>query len=151
GEYKDYEKEGIWYVYLKKEEKKYKVFYDNGEMMVSKSEEINSINDSIEDQYYKLIFKNNCRKPIQIAISALNLDGEWETEGFYNFQPYEELFLANTENRTFYFFAESFDNELTWEGEKYLTIQGERYKFLKRTISEDEGYGNFLTTLTCED
>jgi antitoxin component YwqK of YwqJK toxin-antitoxin module len=151
GKYMDDEKEGIWYEYFIDTQKKYKIFYENGEGILSKSREVNSINDPIEDQFYKLKFKNKCTVKILVAVSFKNLDGEWETKGFYDIEPNEEVYLAKTENRIYYYHAHSMNGIHIWEGEHVLNVRGGGYNFKERTIPSNKAYGDHYTNLGCDE
>ncbi|WP_443633585.1 DUF1036 domain-containing protein [Candidatus Marifrigoribacter sp. Uisw_064] len=144
GEFVDVEKEGEWYQF--EDGEKYKFLYENGELV--KSKKVNSINDPIEDQFYKLNFKNKCNKKIELAIIFKNLDDEWETKGYFNIEPNEEVYLANTENRIYYYYAQTIGGKTTWTGDFKDTIHGNQHDFRKKTIPSDKAYGDQYTNLT---
>ena len=144
GERVDYEKEGEWYQF--EDGEKYKFLYENGELV--KSKKVNSINDPIEDQFYKLNFKNKCNKKIELAIIFKNLDDEWETKGYFHIEPNEEVYLANTENRIYYYYAQTIGGKTTWTGDFKDTIHGNQHDFRKKTIPSDKAYGDQYTNLT---
>lgn len=149
GVYINDEKEGEWYKYFIDNGNKFKVFYEKGEPVVSKSRLVNSINDSIEDKFYRLKFKNKCYKKIQIVVSFLNLEDKWQTKGFYNIEPNKEIYIENTYNKKFYYYAHSFDGKKVWVGSFPDTFKGSEYKFKEKTIPKSRPYGDFFTVITC--
>jgi antitoxin component YwqK of YwqJK toxin-antitoxin module len=144
GEFVDDEKEGEWYQF--EDGEKYKFLFENGELV--KSKKVNSINDPIEDQFYKLNFKNKCNKKIELAIIFKNLDDEWENIGYYFVEPNKEKYLANTENRIYYYYAQTIGGKTTWTGDFKDTIHGNQHDFRKKTIPSDKAYGDQYTNLT---
>ena len=149
GQYKNDELDGEWYLNYTDTNKRFKQLYENG--VAVKSKNVNSQYDSIEDEYYKINVKNKCYKEIEIAIRIKNLDGEWESKGWYTIKPYDEAYVANTNNRIFYYYAESLDGKLKWKGDEYKTVRGEQFGFKKKTIPESHGYGEYYINLTCGD
>jgi hypothetical protein len=140
GKYIDGEEEGEWYFYYIDKAEKYKILFKNGVLI--KSKKVNSVNDPIEDQFFKLNFKNKCYKEIQLAIMIKNFDDEWETKGFYDIEPNEEVYLANTENRIYYFYAHIIDGKTKWKGDFKDTVQVDQYNFKEKTIPSDKEYGD---------
>ena len=148
GERVDDEKEGEWYQF--EDGEKYKFLYENGELV--KSKKVNSVNDPIEDQFFKLKFKNKCYKEIQLALASRKTDGEWETKGFFDIKPNEEVYLANTINIIYYYYAHSIDGGRDkWEGDNVLEVLGDDYNFIKKTIPSDKAYGDHYTNITCNN
>ncbi|WP_415370778.1 hypothetical protein [Patiriisocius sp. Uisw_047] len=150
GEFVDDEKEGEWYQYTIDDGEKYKFLFENGEIV--KSKKVNSVNDPIEDQFFKLKFKNKCYKEIQLALASRKTDGEWETKGFFDIKPNEEVYLANTINIIYYYYAHSIDGGRDkWEGDNVLEVLGDDYNFIKKTIPSDKAYGDHYTNITCNN
>ena len=158
GKYVNNKRDGEWYFYIdfKKNkylrefytnEGKYKAIFKNGEAI--KHKDVNSQFDSIEDEFYKLVFKNNCNKEIQVAIRYQNLEGVWESKGYYNFKPKEEGSIGKTKNRIYYYYAFSIDGKNKWSGEEPKTIRGEQFGFKKVTVPSNNGFGNYTKTLNC--
>jgi len=149
GEYKDNEKHGEWYFNYPDSNKRFKNFYENGVALRGKN--VTSQYDSMEEQIYKLKFKNKCHKDIQIAISYLNLDGDWASEAWFNVDTYEEKYLRSTDNRIFYYYAHSTDGKMKWEGKLYKTIDGTQLGFRKKTIPVSNGYGDYYVYFSCDE
>jgi antitoxin component YwqK of YwqJK toxin-antitoxin module len=126
-------------------EGKYKVIFKNGKPI--KHKDVNSQFDSIEDEFYKLVFKNNSDRKIQVAIRYKNLEGVWESKGYYNFKPKEEGIIGKTKNRIYYYYAFSTDGKYKWSGDEPKTIRGEQYDFKKATVPSNNGFGNYTTYL----
>ena len=148
GEFVDDDKEGEWYQF--EDGEKHKFLYENGQLV--KSKKVNSINDPIEDQYYKLNFKNKCHKKVQVALIIYNnLDDEWTTKAWFNIKADEEVYLADTQNRIYYFYAHSFDFKNKWEGDFVDTVKGRKYNFRKKTIPSYKKHGDHYNELTCNN
>ena len=147
GEFVDDDKEGEWYQF--EDGEKYKFLYENGQLV--KSKKVNSINDPIEDQYYKLKFKNKCHKKVQVALMYKNSDDEWTTKAWFNIKPDEEVYLADTQNRIYYFYAHSFDFKNKWKGDFVDTVKGRKYNFKKKTIPSYKKHGDHYNELTCNN
>lgn len=158
GKYVNGKRDGEWYFYidfkknkylisLHPKEGKYKVIFKNGKPI--KFKDVNSPFDSIEDEFFKLVFKNNCDRKIQVAIRYKNLEGVWETRGYYDFEPNEEGFIGKTTNRIYYYYAFSIDGKYTWGGDEPKTIRGEQFGFKKVTVPSNNEFGNYTKTLNC--
>lgn len=147
GMYKNDEMEGEWYFNYPEKNERFKNFYENGEALYGKK--VSSINDSMEDEWYKIVVKNKCHKPVQVAVRIKNLNGEWESLGWLNLEPYEKGKIGETENRIFYFTAHTFDFSIKWRGDKQKTIRGDTFGFKEKTIPSSNGYGDYNFSLTC--
>ena len=80
-----------------------------------------------------------------------NLDDEWETKGFFNIEPNEEVYVAKTENRIYYFYAHSFDGKNTWKGDFKDTVHGNQESFKEKTIPSYKKHGEHYTYLNCNN
>ncbi len=69
-------------------------------------------------QNYQFCFSNNCSRPVQVALGYKNLNNNWETYGWWQFAPGQKANLFKKDgnspivsnNRIFYFYAETIDN-----------------------------------------
>jgi hypothetical protein len=107
----------------------------------------------------KIYFKNNCNKPIRMALRIKQScgigAGEWNTYGWYNFDPkegYTYLMHGNiplrTKNTVIYYYAESTDGTKTWSGDIYRDVHGETVPMKKYTLSKRSD-GNYQFAIKC--
>ena len=74
------------------------------------------------------------------------MSGNWETKGWWNIKPNEEVYVENTQNLVFYFFA--YNNNSKWEGDDLkITFQGTNYGLRKKEIKDP--LGKTTVNLTC--
>lgn len=112
------------------------------------------LDGAVNGTFDKLNIKNKCNRNIWVAIHYKNLNDVWTTEGWWNLDPGEENYVADTRNRIYYVYAESDDtqsNRLYWAGEDiYLTVRNsdKRYGFRKGRITTDQ-WGKWTYNFTC--
>jgi hypothetical protein len=78
----------------------------------------------------KLGFENQCSHPVQMAVSYLDLQGQWHTDGYWDLASGADTYLSNgdgqplrTRNAIIYFYGKSSDgSNITWRGDAPLTI-----------------------------
>lgn len=105
--------------------------------------------------YHKINIKNECSRTLTAGIHFIDMTGNWQTNGWYNLQPGEQAYVANTKNRIYYIYAESFEPESTrlkWDGtDNYSPIHGSpnTYGFLKREITLQK-WGTWTQHLKCD-
>ena len=136
GYYKNGNKEGEWYAFIKEDNAKYTLTYQNDEIV-----------NSIRADQYQLFFKNKCTSIISLLLHYKNIDQEWITMGWYNIDPNKEVYLGSTENGIYYYYAENKTGK--WEGNKNLTFKGKSYSFRKVDLT-NSGYGKNTKSLTCK-
>ena len=100
--------------------------------------------DSQEELYSKVFVKNNCSRPIYIAVRYLagkNEPEHWQTRGWFTLASGQKKHIVDTHNRYIYFYAETrLEDKLYWGGEDFHWFEGERFGFFKADIgstSED--------------
>ena len=101
--------------------------------------------------------KNACNKPISIWLDWKRASGDWaDGEGPWEYKPGERTRLnddgklAMTANNTMYFFAQTTDKSLTWqggEGSVINLVKGEKVQFRKVNVPPKDGAR--LLTITC--
>jgi hypothetical protein len=100
--------------------------------------------DSQEELYSKVFVKNNCRRPIYVAVRYLagkNEPEHWQTRGWFKLASGQKKHIVDTHNRFVYFYAETrVKDKLYWGGEDFYWFEGQRFGFFKADIgnaSED--------------
>ena len=100
--------------------------------------------DSQEELYSKVFVKNNCRRPIYVAVRYLagkNEPEHWQTRGWFKLASGQKKHIVDTHNRFVYFYAETrVKDKLYWGGEDFHWFEGQRFGFFKADIgnaSED--------------
>jgi len=99
-----------------------------------------------------IAFKNNCFRPIRVAIHFKNLQNQWETKAWYSFVSGESARLTgvDTKNRNLYYYAETTDDsKIVWKGnDTSQTVGGRVYNMLKIDTGSD--IVNWTQTLNCK-
>jgi hypothetical protein len=100
--------------------------------------------DSQEELYSNVFVKNNCRRPIYVAVRYLagkNEPEHWQTRGWFKLASGQKKHIVDTHNRFVYFYAETrVKDKLYWGGEDFYWFEGQRFGFFKADIgnaSED--------------
>jgi uncharacterized membrane protein len=100
--------------------------------------------DSQEELYSNVFVKNNCRRPIYVAVRYLagkNEPEHWQTRGWFKLASGQKKHIVDTHNRFIYFYAETrVKDKLYWGGEDVHWFEGQRFGFFKADIgnaSED--------------
>ena len=100
--------------------------------------------DLPEELYSKVFVKNNCRRPIYVAVRYLagkNEPEHWQTRGWFKLDSGQKRHIVDTHNRYIYFYAETrLKDKLYWGGEDFHWFEGQRFGFFKADIgnaSED--------------
>ena len=100
--------------------------------------------DSQEELYSKVFVKNNCSRPIYVAVRYLagkNEPEHWQTRGWFTLASGQKKHIVDTHNRYIYFYAETrLEDKLYWGGDDFHWFEGERFGFFKADIgstSED--------------
>ena len=111
-----------------------------------------SRSSSSAQEYDEIYLQNQCNDNIQAAISYKNLNGEWETKGWYSLAPNAKAFVAKTKNRIYYTYAESITSGLKWSGDAVKeSIRNEgSYGFRKKEIRSDT-WTTWIDNFTCEN
>ncbi len=66
--------------------------------------------------YFRLHYKNDCRKTIYTALRYKDIDKNWTTNGWWKLSTGQSGYVANTRNRYYYIYAQSDDGNMTWSG-----------------------------------
>lgn len=102
---------------------------------------------------YRIGFSNGCHSTtIKVAVSWLDPDsGEWIDNGWYEFSAGERAILngPRTDNRIFYYYAESADGSKIWgaDDQPELVVGGRSYS--PRKAVADPSNGSYYVNLTC--
>jgi hypothetical protein len=98
-------------------------------------------NDSPPESFSKVFVKNNCRRPIYVAIRFLAGKDEpehWQTRGWFPLAAGQKKHIADTHNRYIYFYAETrLQDQIYWGGENYHWFEGKRFGFFKADFGND--------------
>lgn len=106
------------------------------------------------DRGYPVHVINQCNHPVELAVRAKTLNGEWVTRSWYTFAANEESSLNDregvlllTSESTMYFYAKTTDgSDIVWEGDDYYVTIGFR-KYGMHVLNDDEGQTDI--GLTC--
>jgi len=100
---------------------------------------------------FKIYFKNKTSEKVEVAVRYKNLDGEWETGGWYHLDPGDDAYLVNTKNAIFYYFAEAIYEDWVWSGDDnyyYVRNSDKKFGFKKKTAPESKRGGIYRVSLT---
>lgn len=99
----------------------------------------------------KIAVKNSCQMDdVKIAIHYLNTDGQWRTRAWWEFEYREEANLVYnddtlwTNNRIVYFYAETLDGEMSWEGDNVIEF-GDNDLYMRKYESNSDSININLT------
>jgi len=96
--------------------------------------------DLQEELYSKVFVKNNCRRPIYVAVRYLagkNEPEHWQTRGWFKLASGQKKHIVDTHNRYLYFYAETrLQDKIYWGGEEFHWFEGERFGFFKADIGD---------------
>lgn len=107
------------------------------------------LNPQVSNNFYKLKLRNVCDKPVKVLIFFENLNGVWETKGWWNINQNETIYMEDSRKNVYYFYAQSTDGSVTWNGsETYTTFGGKQYGLKKLTKSTND-FGTWTTDMTC--
>ncbi len=111
-----------------------------------------SRNDSPPEAFSKVFVKNNCRRPIYVAIRFLAGKDEpehWQTRGWFSLDAGQKKHIADTHNRYIYFYAETRrQDKMNWGGENFHWFEGKRFGFFKADFGNDSEA--FTQSFSCD-
>ncbi len=111
-----------------------------------------SRNDSPPEAFSKVFVKNNCRRPIYVAIRFLAGKDEpehWQTRGWFSLDAGQKKHIADTHNRYIYFYAETRrQDKMYWGGENFHWFEGKRFGFFKADFGNDPE--DFTQSFSCD-
>jgi len=105
--------------------------------------QINSLNAQLSPgsvgKGYSYHFTNKCKYPVRLAIHFVNLNNNWQTEGWWNIKAGGKTYLADSNNvrlksnkSIWYFYAETTDgSKLSWTGDKRVSFRDRSLKMYK--------------------
>jgi Protein of unknown function (DUF3568) len=97
-------------------------------------------NDSPQGGFSKVFVKNNCHRPIYVAIRFLadkNEPEHWQTRGWFALTSGQKKHIADTPNRYIYFYAQTrLKDIMYWGGENYHWFEGKRFGFFKADFGD---------------
>lgn len=109
--------------------------------------------EEAETRGFNIHLENKCNHPINCAIHFKDLNGQWVTEAWYHFDPYESYYLASngdrllTNDSVYYFYAETTDgSQISWAADdNYYWIGLVKYGMRKA----EDASGETELSLTC--
>jgi hypothetical protein len=106
---------------------------------------------------HELFVTNDCGAPIQMVVTYKDQNQNWQTKGWWYINGYGNSFLTDKENNNillsdtkFYYFAESPQYNLIWEGNDYTVNTGERKLGMRKGIPKDTFKKAHIFSLSCE-
>jgi len=101
--------------------------------------------------HYKLKFRNKCVKPVKVLIRYLDDNDKWKSKGWWEIAPNKTVYVEDSSNRIFYFYAKSTDGKLVWsDDDNKRDFNGKKYGFRKLEKSNAE-YGSWISNITCSN
>lgn len=91
-----------------------------------------------------LKFENNCHERASLLLYYMK-GGQWIMDGWWEIDPGKTLYVADTDNRIFCFYARS--ATYRWEGNLRYTFRGAVYGF--KQVDIEAGVGTYIHTLNC--
>ena len=84
-------------------------------------------------------FENKCDHPVRVAIHFMDLNGQWQQEGWWTVNPNVSTYLAaqnntrlKSNNNIWYYYVETTDgSKIGWFGNQNVSFQGQMLKMLK--------------------
>ncbi|RIJ04641.1 DUF1036 domain-containing protein [Achromobacter sp. K91] len=107
-----------------------------------------------------LQIENACGRDLRFAVHYLPDGGEWRTEGWWNVEANSstglrgDLGLIESTNAIFYYYAESLDRKIVWQGrdddetDATYAFKGRNYRFDRVRLARDAD-GSYQLKLTC--
>ena len=109
-------------------------------------------NDSPPEAFSKVFVKNNCHRPIYVAIRFLGGKDEpeyWQMRGWFSLDAGQTKHIADTRNRYIYFYAETrLQDKMYWGGENFHWFEGKRFGFFKADFGNTSD--DFTQSFSCE-
>ena len=109
-------------------------------------------NDSLQEAFSKVFVKNNCRRPIYVAVRFLAGKDEpehWQTRGWFSLVAGQKKHIADTHNRYIYFYAETrLQDKMYWGGDNFHWFEGKRFGFFRADFGNDSEA--FTQSFSCE-
>ncbi|MBC8756078.1 DUF1036 domain-containing protein [Kordia sp. YSTF-M3] len=100
-------------------------------------------------EHYRLKFRNKCNKPVKVLIRYLNFEDEWKSKGWWEIAPNKTVYVEDSKNRIFYFYAKTTDGKLVWsDKDNKRDFKGKKYGFRKLEKSNSD-YGSWISDITC--
>ena len=91
--------------------------------------------DAPEEMFTKVFVKNNCSRPIYVAVRFLAGKDEpehWQTRGWFTLAAGQKKHVVDTHNRYIYFYAETrLKDGMFWGGDNFQWFEGKRFGFFK--------------------
>ncbi len=104
-----------------------------------------------------LYFHNDCGVEVSLAITYKNASSTWETTGWWAIPAYEGRYLAESVTKiqlsssTLYYFAESKESNIAWEGTDYSTNFNGRSLSMRKAEVSINSDGAYEYTINCND
>jgi antitoxin component YwqK of YwqJK toxin-antitoxin module len=122
GSFSKDKKTGVWYTYEKNGDIRSKITYENG----YKEKIIHAT---------KLFFENKTRSVASILLRYRNVENEWETEGWFNIEPGDKVYLRKVLDTKYLFYGEI--KNAKWKGDERRKFKGKYYPMVIRNIPEN--------------
>lgn len=101
--------------------------------------------------YFRIHYHNKCHETIWTAIHYRNMDKQWETNGWWKLTPGQQAYVANTQNRYYYIYAQNDNGSRTWSGNYAYNVRGKGpYNFKERKIDGDT-FRKYTQGFTCNN
>lgn len=100
---------------------------------------------------FKIYFKNKTSEKVEVAVRYKNMDGEWETGGWYHIDPGDDAYLVETKNSIIYYYAEAIYEDWVWSGDDnyyYVRNSDKKFGFKKKTAPESKRGDIYRVSLT---
>jgi len=101
-----------------------------------------------EKESFRILFKNEYKEDIKLLVHYFDLQKEWKTDGWYIVKPGDTMHIANSRDKTFYYYAKCKNGE--WSGNSQFEFKGETYKF-NRIYNPQEGFEDLMYVLSGEE
>lgn len=107
----------------------------------------------------EFVITNKCKYPIRVALNARDIDGNWNTYGFFNLSVGQSVILAEengepirSNNGIFYIYAETGDGRYKWIGDREFTIESkqktEKFMRIKLNLA---GMESITRSFSCDN
>ena len=101
--------------------------------------------------FFKVYFKTDCNKTARFSIHYKNLDDAWVTPGWWELQPGEFAYVANTKNTIYYYYGEPVNGGLNWWGtDLSLKVNnGSKFYGFKEFDINQPNWGQAIQSFIC--
>lgn len=101
-----------------------------------------------QDSFNRVYVTNKCNQPILVAANYKELNNQWTAKGFWQIQPGQSAYIANTRNTILELNGVSIDGRLHWSGSSKRSINGRSYGFFPVTMTLKH-FGRWTQNFVC--